>query len=212
MVWYLSALAYLWTLFKLWISTIFLTPFKNMDMLWLLVPIWLGWFFAEFFQEKQGTSMGNAISNAVIVMWGSIDCTRQTIRLISAGALSGFGNISLRFLLAALILSYGIFIVVLGVKGRKVIEYMGRIREVTYVFVMFTPIFYNAIPFSLNHIIATFLFFPVFYYALELINKYTPNPKAILIDEGKEGEEGGAEVPTEDEGEVTEQGQEEFKL
>ena len=83
---------YLWGLFKLWIFALFVAPFKNLDMLWLLIPIWATWFFAEFFQEKQGTSMGNAITNAVVVVWGSVDCSRQTVRLISQGVVDQYGN------------------------------------------------------------------------------------------------------------------------
>lgn len=173
---------YFWVLFKGWIVTLFVAPWKTMDMLWLLVPVWVAWFFAEFFQEKQGTSMGNAITNAVVVVWGSIDCTRKTVQLMSAGTVSGFWNITGRFAVIAAIFGYGILIVILGIKGNKIIKYIGRVREVTYAFAMFTPVFYNEIPLTLNHIIATVLFFPLFYFAIELIDRYTPNPKAMVED------------------------------
>ncbi|MBW2964284.1 hypothetical protein KY363_02390 [Candidatus Woesearchaeota archaeon] len=173
---------YFWGLFKGWIVTIFVAPWKTMDMLWLLVPVWVAWFFAEFFQEKQGTSMGNAITNAVVVLWGSIDCTRQTISLMSEGTVSGIWNIIARFGIIAAIFAYGILIVILGIKGNKIIKYIGRVREVTYAFAMFTPVFYNEIPLTLSHIIATLLFFPLFYFTIELIDRYTPNPKAMVED------------------------------
>lgn len=177
---------FLWGLVKLWAHTIFVLPFENPDMLWLLVPVWLGWFFAEFFQEKKGTSLGNAISNAVIVLWGSIDCSRQTVNLIAEHAITGFWNISLRFLIIALVFAYGVFIVVMGWKGRKIIKRIGRIREVTYVFAVFAPVFYNATPLNWQHLIAAVLFFPIFYFAIELIDKYTPNPRALREDENEE--------------------------
>jgi hypothetical protein len=182
MSWFINFVLYIWELLRLWFSTIFLTPFQNADMLWILVPVWLGWFFAEFFQEKTGTSMGNAMSNAVIVLWGSIDWFRQTVGLMSERVITGFWSIAPRFFLAAVVLGYGLLIIILGVKGKKVIQYIGRIREVTYVFAMFTPIFYNTIPFSFEHILATVLFFPLFYYVIELIDRYTPNPRALLED------------------------------
>ncbi|MEK6938103.1 MAG: hypothetical protein AABX04_03590, partial [Nanoarchaeota archaeon] len=69
-----------------------------------------------------------------------------------------------------------------GIRGNKAIKYLGRIREVTYIFIMFVPIFYNEIPFSVNHIIAAILFFPLFYFVIELLDRYTPNPKAIMED------------------------------
>jgi len=178
---------YVWDLFKLWINTIFVLPFKTTDMLWLLVPIWLGWFFSEFFQEKTGTSMGNAISNAVIVLWGSIDCTRQTVRLIGENALIGTWNIAFRFSIIALVFIYGLIILILGWKGNKLVKRIGRVREVTYVFVAFAPVFYNAVKLTWNHLIAAALFFPLFYFAIELIDRYTPNPKAVVQDMNEAG-------------------------
>ena len=182
MVWYITALLYLWDIFKEWLRTIFVLPFVNMDMLWLLVPVWLSWFFAEFFQEKIGTSMGNAISNSVVILWGSIDSTRQTVKLIGEGAVQGMGNIILRFAVITAIFFYGATIVVFGIKGNEIIKKIARIREITYIFVMFIPIFYNVIPFSFNHIFAAVIFFPLFYFMIELVDKLMPNPKAIQAD------------------------------
>jgi len=186
-VWYLAIVFFLWGLVKLWTHTIFVLPFTNPEMLWLLVPVWLGWFFSEFFQEKKGTSIGNAISNAVIVLWGSIDCSRQTVNLIVKHTIAGFWNLFLRFFIIAIVFAYGAFIVVLGWKGRKLTKRIGRIRVVTYVFAVFAPVFYNATPLSWQHVLSAVLFFPLFYFAIELIDKYTPNPKAIA-----EGEEKGS--------------------
>ncbi|MFA6461832.1 MAG: hypothetical protein WCV90_06210 [Candidatus Woesearchaeota archaeon] len=182
MVWYLNAAVYLWELFRDWLTTIFIIPFKNVDMLWLLIPVWIAWFFAEFFQEKRGTSMGNAITNAVIILWGSIDCTRQTLRLISEGIITNTFDIVLRFVLIAAIFGYGGLIIGFGIKGNPIIKYIGRVREVTYVFAMFVPVFYNEIPFSLEHILAVIIFFPLFYFFIELLDRYTPNPKAMVED------------------------------
>ncbi len=182
MAWYLDIILYIWGLFTHWIKTIFVLPYQTTEMLWLLVPVWLAWFFAEFFQEKTGTSIGNAISNAVVILWGSIDCSRQTVSLMTKHTLVGFWNIFARFAMVFLIFAYGAVIVFFGIKGNKIIKYIGRIREVTYVFAMFTPVFYGVIPLSWNHIIATVVFFPLFYFGIELIDRYTPDPKAIRED------------------------------
>lgn len=161
-------------------------------MLWLLVPIWISWFFAEFFQEKTGTSFGNAMTNAVVVLWGSIDCTRQTISLMKEGLVYGFANIFARFSLIVILFAYGVIIVILGWRGNKIVKYIGRVREVTYVFAMFTPIFYNAMELTVKHVLAAVIFFPVFYFVIELIDHYTPNPHAVVEDmeEAKEGNTG----------------------
>lgn len=179
---FVLAANYLWELFQLWVHTIFVVPFQNTDMLWLLVPVWASWFFAEFFQEKTGTSFGNAITNSVVVLWGSIDCTRQTLRLISSHTITGTWDVIGRFLIVGLVFAYGVMILVWSWKTKKLIKYLGRIREVTYVFAIFTPMFYNAIPFSWELVIAAVIFFPLFYFSIELIDRYTPNPKAIIED------------------------------
>lgn len=193
MAWYVDIIVYIWTLIKLWISTLFVTPFQTTDMLWILVPVWLTWFFAEFFQEKMGTSMGNAITNSIVVLWASIDCARQTILLMSSGIIVDFWNIFGRFALIIIVLAYGGLIIYLGIKGNKIVKYIGRVREVTYVFAMFVPVFYNVIPFSFNHLFAAILFFPLFYYGIELLDKYTPNPKAVVEDLEEKGSESVAQ-------------------
>jgi hypothetical protein len=181
-----AILVYFWTLFKLWGHTIFISPFVNETMLWILVPIWLGWFFAEFFQEKSGTSIGNAMSNATIIIWASVDCTRQTVELISAGDIVGFWNIFTRFAIIALLFGYGLLVVVLGIKGNTLVRKIGRIREITYVFAMFIPVLYNFAALTWSHIISAVIYFPVFYFALELIDRILPDPKAIEIDERRD--------------------------
>jgi hypothetical protein len=126
--------------------------------------------------------MGNAITNAVVVLWGGIDCSRQTVKLITEKAIHSTIEIVGRFALIAAIFIYGIIIVRLGIKGNKIIKHIGRVRIVTYVFAMFVPVIYNAIPFSTEHFIATVAFFPLYYFIIEFIDWATPNPKAIEQD------------------------------
>ena len=172
------------TLLEMWLQTLFILPFRNAEMLWLLVPVWVAWFFSEFFQEKIGTSFGNAITNAVVILWGSIDCTRQTLKLIAEKSISSTWQIAGRFTLIGFVFVYGIIIVHLGFKGNKIIKSIGRVRNVTYVFAMFVPVFYNAIPLSIEHFLAAILFFPVYYFAIELLDRITPDPKALVEDMG----------------------------
>jgi len=192
MAWYLDIIFYFWELFRIWFSALFVIPFQQLQVLWILVPLWLAWFFAEFFQEKRGTSLGNAVTNATIVLWGSIDAARQTVDLIGRGEIMGFWNIALRFFLIALILSYGAFIMYYGIKGRLLITKVGRVRIVTYFMAVFVPVFYNVVPLTLNYIISIMLFFPLFYFFIEIIDNMTPTPKAMETDieiakqEGKE--------------------------
>jgi hypothetical protein len=136
--------------------------------------------FSEFFQEKKGTSLGNAISNSVITLWASIDCIRQTVYLMQKKLLVGFGSIVIRFSLVAAIFLYSAAIIYLGLKGHHWTKKIGRIRTITYIFIMLVPVFYGAAPLTFSHILGSILFFPIFYYAIELIDMYTPNPKSVL--------------------------------
>ncbi|MFC1753901.1 hypothetical protein ACFL96_11020 [Thermoproteota archaeon] len=193
MVWE-TILIFIWDLLKQWLFTIFVAPAKNFNMLWILVPVYLTWFFAEFFQEKQGTSMGNAITNAVVVFWGGFDWIRGTVTKLSDGRLLFGWQATGRIILCSFLIAYGIAIVTLGIKGNKLVKYIGRIRQVTYIVVMFTPVFYEVITLTWYHVLAVVVFSPVFYFTIELIDRVTPNPKAVqedIEDASKGGSDSG---------------------
>jgi len=164
-------------LFVTWLS-IFIAPLKNLDMLWIIVPIWLSWFFAEFFQEKKGTSLGNAISNGGIMIWVGIDWTRYLVRLLSDGTMKFSWLASAKFFFALAVTIIGLLIVIQGIKQKSFIHFAGRIRVVTYILLMFSPIVYGVLPLSWKVILAMVVFFPAFYYMIELVDYYTPTPKA----------------------------------
>jgi hypothetical protein len=175
-----EVLTYVWNLFSLWAQTLFILPFKNPDMLWILVPLWLSWFFGEFFQEKLGTSFGNAISNAVIVLWAGVDCIRQTIYLMNGGEIQE--TLWIRFMLCGLLILYGIIIIIYGTKTKDKVKRFGRIRDVTYAFAILVPVLYNAAPLIWQHFLAAIIFFPIFHYTIQLIDLKTPTPKALQKD------------------------------
>ncbi|MBI2646845.1 hypothetical protein HYW99_00020, partial [Candidatus Woesearchaeota archaeon] len=81
-------------------------------MFWIIVPIWINWFFTEFFVEKHGTTFGNAVSNGVIPILASLDWTRYLYRLISEGAIRFTFGVFLKFLLTVVIFAYGTFVIV----------------------------------------------------------------------------------------------------
>lgn len=159
---------------------LFSAPFVNLEMLWVVIPIYLGWFFAEFFQEKRGTSLGNAISNGTIAFWVGADWARTTLRIRTEQHLAlnvaFFGKMFMAFIMFA----YGLFIIIEGIKAKKMIHYAGRIRVVTYFVLMLTPLFYGHGTSNLIYsIIAMFVFFPAFYYLIELIDYLVPDTAAI---------------------------------
>ena len=146
-------------------------------MFWILIPIWINWFFAEFFQEKHGTSFGNAVSNGAITILASIDWTRYLYRLIIDGIITGFTfGVFLKFFVAVAVFIYGIYIIIQGSRSRKIVYFIGKIKWVTYVLVMFTPMVYNVISLNLYTLLAIVVFFPLYYWIIEVFDRITPEP------------------------------------
>lgn len=170
---------------------LFAAPFENLDMLWIIIPIYLAWIFADFFQEKKGTSLGNAISNAIIAVWAAVDWSRTGVRLYQAGTASGW-HLAAAIFLSVIVLTYGIAIIILGVKAKTLAKKLGRIRIVTYVVLMMTPLIYKSDINVGRAILSTLIFFPVFYFFFELIDRILPDPASIR-EAGKESLDIGQE-------------------
>lgn len=173
---------YLWDTFRLWLHTIFVAPWQNFDMLWVLLAIYLGWIFADFFQEKRGTSLGNAISNGVVALWAGIDWIRAIFRAYSAGLKITPTELAGKLVLAAFVLFYGLMIIYYGIKAKPLTKYIGRIREVTYVLIIFTPVIYSVTLLDFRLLLGTIIFFPIFYYFVELLDHFIPDPQSIKED------------------------------
>ncbi len=167
-------------------GSLFIAPLKDLNMLWIIIPVYLAWIFTEFYQEKKGTSLGNAISNGVVVLWAGIDWARQIVSQLAQKTLLVSVDFFAKMFLAILVFIYGIMIIVEGTKGKKITMFIGRIREVTYVVLMLTPIFYGVVQFSFKVMFAIILFFPLFYGIVEIIDRVTPTPKTY--EEEKEFE------------------------
>lgn len=177
----MTIVSYFLDLLGTW-GSLFAAPFVNPRMLWIILPIYFIWIFTELYQEKKGTSLGNAVSNGVVVLWVGVDWVRQIVDQMIAGTLNVSASFFSKIFLAFLIFVYGLTIVITGIRGRAMTKFIGRIREVTYAVLMLTPIFYGAINFSFKVVFAIVLFFPAFYGIVELIDKYTPNPKTYEVE------------------------------
>ena len=146
-------------------------------MLWIIVPIWINWFFTEFFVEKHGTTFGNAVTNGVIPILAALDWTRYLYRLYEEGIIQLTFGVFLKFMLAVAVLIYGVFVIVAGIKINRIIFYIGRIRWITYVLLMFTPVIYNVIKFNFYTMAAILLFFPLYWWIIEIFDRITPEPR-----------------------------------
>lgn len=180
----LAVLTFIWGLFKDWVF-LFVSPIKKPEMLWIIIPIWMSWFFAEFFQEKKGTSFGNAVSNGVIPAFVSIDWLRYLTGLVLAHKIKLDYAVYIKYALCLLVMVYGLSIIIFGIKAKQFVHFYGRVREVTYVLLMFSPIIYNAVELRWEFLLSIFLFFPIYYYMIEFIDRLVPTPKIYQYDEGK---------------------------
>ncbi len=169
------------------IGKLFAAPFTNPQMLWIIIPVYLNWLFTEFYQEKKGTSFGNAITNGFVALWVGIDWTRTTVDLLLDKTIKSGGGF-VKIGVALLMGIYGIFIVWFGIKGSKAIKVLGRIREVTYLTIMLTPIFYGVVEASFEVILSIIMFFPIFYFIVELLDWVIPDPKVYEEEKKKEFE------------------------
>ena len=165
-----------WHLFVYWLS-IFAAPLKEPEMFWIVIPIWVNWFFTEFFVEKYGTTFGNAVSNGAIPILASLDWTRYLYRLLSDGYIRNSSGVFLKFALSIGIALYGFFVILAGIKTNKIVFFIGRIRYITYVLLMATPIVYNVIKLNWYTLFTIMAFFPLYWWIVEILDRITPEPK-----------------------------------
>lgn len=157
-----------------------LTAFtKNFTMAFTLMPLYLGWFIADYYQERRGTDLGNAMSNGFMGLWAGIDWMRNSYNVYQVSGDTLF--FIFKLLLCGGMLFYAFFIMRKAARGEKIVHYIGRIREVSYIAIIFTPIIYDAVAFDALTIAAAILFFPVIYGIAELVDYYIlPAPKSEL--------------------------------
>lgn len=165
-------------------------PLKQPDMFWILIPIYLNWVFTDYFQERKGTDFGNAITNGVVALWVGIDWIRQLIKAKTIGLATATEiGVSIFFMI------YGLIIMVESAKAKKIAHYIGRIREITYFAIVFTPIFYGAIQFDMITLGAILLFFPIFYGIGEAFDRFLPAPPGEEDSLGAAPDLGGGPMP-----------------
>src|SRR3989338_3090386 len=141
------SLSYIWLLTDRWLQFI-VAPFRNFDLLWLAVPVWLNCMLNEYFQERKGTSYGNAIANGFVMFWVGLDFSRT---IIGNFFRKGFAAVSsLHVVMTLVILIYGSLVMYEAIKGRRIAHLIGRIREVTYFYIVSIGVIYNAVIFDVN--------------------------------------------------------------
>lgn len=168
-------MVYLFSALLYWLSLFFVVPFSNLEVLWILIPTWLNFIFTEFFQERKGTSLGNAVSNGAVILWVGIDW----IRFLTRNYESFSWIFMLKVLLCVLLIGWGFLIIIWGIKGKDIIRRVGRIREVTYIMLALTPFIYGMIEPSLKYFLTILIFGPLFYLIFELLDRYMPGAETF---------------------------------
>ncbi len=162
--------------FTLWLTNLFVAPFTNYSIFKILVPVYITLVVTQLFQEKKGTSRGNAMSNAAIALWGGIDFVIMTMK-------NGFDNSEIpKIVIASVIILYGLYIIVEGFLGSEIIKYVGRVREVSYFIIIFAPLYYTNATLSLEYIFGAVVFFYVYYRVVRLLDRIVPTPEVLITD------------------------------
>ncbi|MBN1385624.1 hypothetical protein JW968_01455 [Candidatus Woesearchaeota archaeon] len=170
----MSAISYIGEMLSI-SGQLFSAPFRFPELLWILVPVYLMWIFTELFQEKKGTSLGNAITNGVVLIWAGVDWLRTL-----AGTTQWFEKTIYFYAkigISALIIIYGALVIIFGLKMVKGVKVLGKIRMIAYFIIFFTPVIYGKIDLSLQLGLAVLLFAPIFYLVIGLITRMIPSPK-----------------------------------
>jgi len=175
-----SAAGFVGVAFVDWLK-LFLAPFKNFDMLWIIVPLWGVWAFSELFQEKKGTSFGNAITNGAIMLFVGVDWIRQVVRGVQSGTPFETDLVA-KMAVSGVIIVISAAIIVLGIKGKNIVKYIGRVRASTYILLMFTPIIYGVVELSIRNLAIIACFFPAFYLFVAALDRWIPTPKTFELE------------------------------
>ncbi len=179
----LTILMNLWEMLKSWISIFFVIPFQNLEILWILIPIWVNLIFTDFFQEKQGTGLGNAVTNGAVMLWVGVDWIRFLLRTMAETNAKLSSTLFFKFSLCAFVILGGLTIIILGVMGKKVTAKIGRVRETSYIMLVLSPVIYGVAEISWKYMGIIVLFMPLFYGFFALIDKVIPNPKTYQVTE-----------------------------
>lgn len=150
---------------------IIIAPIRHPDMLWIIIPIYLAWLTGDYFQERKVTDFGNAMTNAVVILWVGLDWARQSIKTAVLNA-----TLAAKILICVVFVIYGLIIIRETAKAKPIAHLIGRAREIGYFSIVVTPIFYDVIPINWITIAAILIFFPIVYGLNSLWDKLLPAP------------------------------------
>lgn len=154
-------------------AELFYAPLLNVELLWVVIPVYIQWFLTSTYQERKETRFGNALVNGFICTWVGLDWSKELYQEI----VSGTSTIELfRLVLSIILIIYGVFIIIEAFRGKRIVKYIGRIREISYFIIVLTPVFYGVVPLDSFTVVAIIAIFPISYAISGLITRYVPYP------------------------------------
>jgi hypothetical protein len=150
---------------------IMIAPIRHPDLLWIIIPVYLSWLVGDYFQERKTTDFGNAMSNAVVILWVGLDWARQSIKTAVFDV-----TLALKILICVVFVIYGLIIIIETARAKPIAHLIGRAREIGYFCIVATPIFYDIVPINWITVAAILMFFPIVYGLNELWDRLLPAP------------------------------------
>jgi len=146
-------------------------PLNDFDVLWTLIPVYITFLIIEYLQNTDETE---SFSNPVINGFTSVWVGMSWIKYLIQNPVDLTIYLVMRWFLALMIVIYGLLIVIWALKENDLVHYIGRVREVTYIVVMLTPIFYGFVELTFLTLLAMILFFPIYWLTLDYLLKKLP--------------------------------------
>ena len=113
---------------------IFIEPFRDINVFWTLIPVYLNWILCEVFFEFERHNFQSAFSNGFAALWVGMDWFR-VLRFPFSW--------DYRAIIAIFMTTYGLFIMLEAARGKSIAKYVGRVREVTFAVIFLTPVLHG---------------------------------------------------------------------
>ncbi len=164
--------------------SILAAPATHLMTIYSLGPIYLNWITSEYFREEIHPEIKEAAKNGFTGIWVAGDWVRATYgRYYDSPNPLAF---VVKLVLSALLFIYGVVLVTKAFKEEKIVMLIGRVREISYIAIMITPLVYGAVPVDWITLTAMLVFYPVFYALVELILFAVPIPGTVAFGSEKD--------------------------
>ena len=156
--------------------------FLNQELFFILLPIYANWILSEIFFEHRLEEFGTYFSNGFAMLWILMFYGKYLALNFSLSV----GWVS-KLILFGFLCFIAAFLMVNALKGKKIVKYVGKTREVSFLIIFATPIFYGVLNFDLTYFIACIFLFLIIETILYLLHKLIPQFKGEKLDiESKE--------------------------